>query len=604
MRLSLSESRSPGRREELRRAVEDHVGSLIGNELSGAVRSQVPPKRSSLSDVHRSSRVLGMLLATVTALVAAPATALAATAAAPPPEFGTSWDNPRTAGPPVPVPDTKHCSVLLVDHAFRDYSVYTNDFRPPPKCSPRWSKVVLRMDGVVAGRQFDRLGWLDVGGVRLLTTSTPEPSPAGITWHVEKDVTQLAPLFEEQRQVQMYLGNTVDETYTGVLDIKVWLDFYQPGAGQGPATTADQVLPMTGTHRDDSDLVGSLTVPRNTTRLLADVFATGSGGGCEEFWDTSAPAGTGYSCPDGLPYREVDVSIDGRIAGTALPYAVVYTGGWSNPFLWYNIPAPQAFDIPPLHYDLTPFAAQLDDGLAHDVRLSVVGLPPGQGGWTLSPRFRVWTDPELDVVTGGLTAYDAPDAVLDSTVTGANDAAGSVALQATRAFNATGWLQTSRGLVSTTVQRHLTNDSHHHWTDGEADDVLQATWRDRSSSTVTTPNDKPSVTTQDLRYAKDGTLGFHPHPGIDGAYDVTGDITITYAQDDTASRFGRSVLDRSMSDTFDGQASWIYNVPRDQRHGLASTSEHYRLTGDPDLGCYDHTLAAVNGTFTTDRIGC
>jgi hypothetical protein len=37
---------------------------------------------------------------------------------------------------------------------------------------------------------------------------------------------------------------------------------------------------------------------------------------------------------------------------------------------------------------------------------------------------------------------------------------------------------------------------------------------------------------------------------------------------------------------------------------MASTSEHYRLTGDPELGCYDHTLAAVNGTFTTDRTGC
>jgi hypothetical protein len=551
-------------------------------------------------------RFLAMLAATATAVVMTPlaASAQVPTTGTPPPEFGTTWDSPRTAAPPVPVPDTKHCSVLLVDHGFRDYNVYTNDFRPPTGCASSWSKVVLRMDGAVAGRQFDRLGWLDVGGVRLLTTSTPEPSPAGITWHVEKDVTELAPLFKDPQQVQMYLGNTVDSTYTGVLDVKVWLDFYQPGDGHGPAATADDVLPMSGTHRDDTDLVGNLTVPRNTTRLLADVFATGSGGGCEEFWDTSAPASTGYSCPDGLPYREVDVSIDGQLAGVAAPYPVIYTGGWSNPFLWYNIPSPGAFDIPPLRYDLTPFAGRLVDGRAHEVRLSVVGLPRGQGGWTLAPRFRAWTDPTLDVVTGGLASTSAPAPAVDSTVTGANDDAGSVALHASRRFTASGWLQTSQGRVTTTVDRDLANDSDHHWTDGEADDVLKATWRDRSTSTVTTPNGKPSVTTEDLRYAKDGTLGFHPHPGIDGAYDVTGDITITYGQESTATRFGTGVLDRSMTDTYDGQASWIYNVRRDQRHGMASTSEHYRLTGDPELGCYDHTLAAVNGTFTTDRTGC
>jgi hypothetical protein len=283
---------------------------------------------------------------------------------------------------------------------------------------------------------------------------------------------------------------------------------------------------------------------------------------------------------------------------------VIYTGGWSNPFLWYNIPSPGAFDIPPLRYDLTPFAGELNDGRAHDVRLSVVGLPAGQGGWTLAPRFRLWTDDHLDVVAGALTARTAPDPALDSTVTGTGDQAGSVVLHARREFAATGWLQTSQGRVTTRVERELANDSDHHWTDGEADDVLDATWRDRSTSTVATPNGKPSVATEELRYAKDGVLGFHPHPGIDGAYDVTGDLTITYAQDSTATRFGRTVLDRSLSDTYDGQASWGYNVPRDQRHGMASTSEHYRLTGDPELGCYDHTLAAVNGTFTTDRTGC
>ncbi len=170
----------------------------------------------------------------------------------------------------------------------------------------------MRLEGSVAGRQFDRIGYVDVGDVRMLTLSTPEPSPQGISWHVEKDVTELAPLLGDPQQVQAFIGNVVDSTYTGVIHVAVDLDFYTTGRDAPAATVPDAVLPLAGTSRERTDLDGSLTVPRNSMRLLADVFATGSGGGCEEFWDTSAPASTGYSCPDGLPYREVDVRIARR----------------------------------------------------------------------------------------------------------------------------------------------------------------------------------------------------------------------------------------------------------------------------------------------------
>jgi len=331
---------------------------------------------------HLTATALGALLALTGASGAAsalPSGAPPSGTASPPAEFGTDWDDPRTPEPPVEVPSTRHCTVRVVDEAFDDFDVHSRAYTPPAACAGQWSKVVMRLEGSVAGRQFDRIGYVDVGGVRMLTLSTPEPSPAGIGWHVEKDVTELAPLLRDPQQVQAFIGNVVDSTYTGVIHVTVDLDFYATGRGAPAAHVSDAVLPLAGTSRDGTDLVGSLTVPRNSTRLLADVFATGSGGGCEEFWDTSAPASTGYSCPDGLPYREVDVSIDRQLAGVAAPYPVVYTGGWSIPFLWYTIPSPKAFDIPPLGYDLTPFLGRLDDGRAHDVRLSVVGLPAGQG---------------------------------------------------------------------------------------------------------------------------------------------------------------------------------------------------------------------------------
>lgn len=526
-------------------------------------------------------------------------------AAVPPAEFGSDWDDPRTPEPPVSVPATRHCTVRVVDDAFDDFDVHTREYTPPTGCAGPWSKVVMRLEGSVAGRQFDRLGHVDVGGVRMLTLSTPEPSVDGIRWHVEKDVTDLAPLLSGPEQVQAYIGNVVDSTYTGVIHVTVDLDFYTTGRGAPAAQTSDAVVPLTGTSREGADLVGSLAVPRNSTRLLADVFATGSGGGCEEFWDTSAPATTGYSCPDGLPYREVDVRIDGQLAGIAAPYPVVYTGGWSNPFLWYAIPSPKAFDIPPLGYDLTPFLARLNDGRPHDVRLSVVGLPAGQGGWTLAPRFRIWRDAGRSVVSGTTVTAYAKEPVINSTVAGTGDKAGHVDLDATRDLRVSGTLSTSRGPVTTTVTRSLGNISRHSWTDDEADDTLTASWTDTQVVATAHGNGTPTVERTEHRWDKDGTLGFHPHPGTDGAYDVTGDLEISWQRATVTTRGGATLSSRTETSSYDGHAAWIYGVPRDQRHATADTSARATVT-ERVLGhratSSDHRLRAVNGTFVTDVV--
>jgi hypothetical protein len=527
-------------------------------------------------------------------------------AATPPQEFGTDWDDPRTPEPSVPVPATHHCTVRVVDDAFDDFDVHAKAYRPPVGCAGPWSKVVMRLEGSVAGRQFDRIGYVDVGGVRMLTLSTPEPSVDGIHWHVEKDVTDLAPLLADPQQVQAFIGNVVDGTYTGVIHVTVDLDFSTTGRGAPAARTSDAVVPLTDTARDGSDLVGSLTVPRNSTRLLADVFATGSGGGCEEFWDTSAPASTGYSCPDGLPYREVDVHIDGQLAGIAAPYPVVYTGGWSNPFLWYTIPSPKAFDIPPLGYDLTPYLARLNDGRPHDVRISVVGLPAGQGGWTLAPRFRIWRDAARSVVSGTTGTAYASDPVVDSSVSGAGDRAGHVDLDARRELRVTGTLSTSRGPVTTTVTRTLSNTSRHSWTDDEADDTLTASWTDTQVVATGHGRGAPTLERTEQRWDKDGVLGFHPRSDVAGAYDVTGDLAITWSRDESLTRGGAHLSSRSETSSYEGQASWIYGVPRDQRHATADTRARAILSekvlGRPATS-WEHRLRAVNGTFVTDAVG-
>lgn len=238
---------------------------------------------------HRITGLLGAIaLAAGTLAAAGPAHGLPR-ADPPSAEFGTDWHDPLTAAPPVARPATRSCQVGLAEAQFRDFTPYRGDYAPPTDCGAAdWAAVVLRLEGKVKGRQYDRLDHLSLGGVEILRTSTPQPSPDGITWAVEKDVTRYRDALARPQPVEMLIGNVVNETYTGVIDVKVTLTFYA-AEGRTPAPdTPDRVLPLT---------TPTVTTPRNTERLLAEVYATG--GGCEEYWYMTTPAGAPYSWSTG-----------------------------------------------------------------------------------------------------------------------------------------------------------------------------------------------------------------------------------------------------------------------------------------------------------------
>ncbi|MEV6103203.1 peptide-N4-asparagine amidase [Streptomyces sp. NPDC051940] len=515
----------------------------------------------------------------------------AAAATAPPAEFGTDWHDPVTAAPPVDRPSGRSCTVTLAEAQFRNFTPYKGTYTPPADCGSDWSKVVLRMDGKVKGRQYDRLGYLTVGGVEVFKTSTPEPSADGIEWSVEKDVTRYAATFAGPQPVEMLIGNVVNETYTGVLDVKVTLTFY---AGQ-KADAPDRVLTLAGARNEGTTYSGDLTTPRNSERIVAEVYATGSGGGCEEFWYTTVPDAHPYSCKasDG-PYREVQIRVDGELAGIAAPYPHIYTGGWSNPFLWYVIPAPRAFDIQPVRYDLTPFAGLLNDGRPHRVEVSVLGVPQGQSGWSLPTNVLVWQDAGSSVVTGGLTAHrTAQPEVSDEFTSG--DPELTLEAKGSHALTVSGYVDTSHGRVSTTVDRTLWNASDHTWTEGENYDELSALWRDTEKVTVAAGG-RTTVTSTARTYSMDGTIT------VDSADRLRTVMELADRAATSVVRDGVTVSSSRLDDTYDGDASWTLGVPREERHAVGTSREHYRLTGTD--GCYDRVVATVQGFLTEDRAGC
>ncbi|MCW7941526.1 peptide-N4-asparagine amidase A [Streptomyces hygroscopicus] len=537
----------------------------------------------------------GPASAEISASAMAPASAKAPAGASPvtvtpPAEFGSDWHDPLTAAPPVTRPDSPSCQVTLAEAQFRDFTPYRGTYSPPNGCGDRWSKVVLRLEGKVRGRQFDRLGYLHVGGVEILRTSTPEPSPDGIEWSVEKDVTRYSDTFRHSRDVEMLIGNVVDGTYTGVIDVKVTLTFYRGGPERTPAPAGsstripDRVLTLHD---------GTLTTPRNSERLVAEVYATGSGGGCEEDWYLTVPDSVPYSCKAaGGPYREVQISVDGQLAGIAAPFPTVWTGGWSNPFLWYVIPGPRAFDVKPIEYDLTPFAGILDDGRPHRVEVSVAGVPAGQTGWSTPVNVLVWQDAKSVGVTGRLTAHRAGSLANSTVYTPGSQ--NRLNAEGGHRLTVTGYVDTSHGRVTTTVSRTLANSSLHRWTDGENTDGLEATWTDDES--VTVDGLGPVRTSRTHRtYTMAGTTTL----GADNR------LRTVLALGDRAAvietRDGRRTAWSRLDDTYTGDAAYTANAPRDQRHAVGTTSERYRLYGSD--GCYDRRLTTVQGVLTEDRSG-
>ena len=551
----------------------------------------------------------------VLVLCASTGTALCAQKA--PERFGNDHDDPRTAHPS-PVPEgMQACTVEVLRHGFASFDPARARIDAAKRCPGPWHRIVLRLDGAVKGRQYDRIGHFEVGGVTVFRTSSPEPSREGIRWRVEKDVTAYAPLFARPQEAQMHLGNVVDGTYTGIFDVKLSLLFFRADASHPAARTADLVAPLEGLHEEGADTVGRIAIPGNSERLLAEVYATGSGGGCEEFWYYAVPL-DGYWChnPQG-PYREVQVLLDGRLAGIAAPYPHIYTGGWSNPLLWYTIPAPRAFDIQPIRYDLTPFIGLLNDGKPHEIRLHVDGVPEGREGWKLLPNLQVWRDAGVQRTRARLLDHDAGEAAHDMRLDAALADDRSLHFLGGRTFRARGTVRGSKGEVETTVERTLDADVHHRWgSNDDNDDRMLADWRDR---TVVTRKGEAGVESETVehRFGFDGGIGQVPleggtagRPGekgdatekTDPKVRLTTDIRIHDDVRTMIARDGEPRSTRRTRDRFAGTASYNRGVPREARDAVADTRQSYRV--EQDGRCWQRVVASRNGSFVADRSGC
>ena len=96
------------------------------------------------------------------------------------------------------------------------------------------------------------------------------------------------------------------------------------------------------------------------------------------------------------------MTLDGQPAGVVPVYPWIFTGG-IDPYLWVPIPGVNTLNFEPYRIDLTPFAAQLDDGNPHTIAVSVFN---DDNYFATSAALLIYEDHGSSQVTGGLSATE------------------------------------------------------------------------------------------------------------------------------------------------------------------------------------------------------
>jgi hypothetical protein len=254
-----------------------------------------------------------------------------------------------------------------------------------------------------------------LGDIEVFRTSTAEPTANGIVWTYKKDMSSLMVLWKAPQKLIFDLGNLVDDTYTGSFNTTLSATFSQV---LDTGTFADIILPISSQQSSidrpsafsiPSDVAQTIQmIPWNTSRAIVSIAACGQA--TEEFWYSNALSSLTDTFSEstgslyGLsPFREIQLLIDGELAGVAWPFPTIFTGGVA-PGLWRPIVGIDAFDLAESQIDITPFLTFLLDGTPHDFEIRVVGLDDdGQGHARLSDTVGSYW-----VVTGKIFLFAGP----------------------------------------------------------------------------------------------------------------------------------------------------------------------------------------------------
>ena len=332
-----------------------------------------------------------------------------------------------------------------------------------------------------------------LGDVEVWRTSTAEPtSPPGIRWVYLKDMTSYLSLWKQPQKLIFDLGNLINDKYTGPFNTTLTATFFRADVATNQAPPSDIIIPITarrsGAATDpvsrftlpDDNATNTVGFPRNANRAVFSVSANGQAS--EEFWwsnvlesDAFTFNKTAGQFPALSPFREVQVYIDGRLAGVQWPYPVIFTGG-IVPSLHRPVVGIDVFDLREQEIDITPWLPLLCDGAPHTFTIQVAGLLDDgkstavltrrvDSNWVVTGKIFVWLDAAGSVTTGSPPAVSGERPTISITrVVGRNASGGNETLDFTatvaRAFSVQGFVKTQNKSAAATWAQSLTYSNH------------------------------------------------------------------------------------------------------------------------------------------------
>ncbi|CAG8898377.1 unnamed protein product [Penicillium egyptiacum] len=303
--------------------------------------------------------------------------------------------------------DNCDVEILLMDHVFgssygepfvgrrsrmllllvSNLATYVGDYEPP-NCD--FDTVRINLTVTSRGKQFDRLALMYLGDNEVFRTSTAEPTANGIVWTYVKEMSQYNSLWKSPQKLIFDLGNIINDVYTGSFNATLTAHFSE---GQN-VKTADMVFPISA-KKSASNSSSAFQLPTDNTTVMYVIPAAASraivsisacGQSEEEFWwsnvfseDTRDFESTVGGLYGYTPFREVQLYIDGILAGLVWPFPIIFTGGVA-PGFWRPVVGTDAFDLRQPEIDISPFLPMVQDGKQHSFEIRVTGLNASADG--------------------------------------------------------------------------------------------------------------------------------------------------------------------------------------------------------------------------------
>jgi hypothetical protein len=509
-------------------------------------------------------------------------------------------------------------------------------YTPPAACPGPWAKVLLKLDVAGARNKAAANMRLEMDGVTVFW-GAPQEHDGIAAWHLERDLTDYAAWLHAPRNVESHTDLDAHSPYGDPLPLTgiARLVFYPATAAIPAQHVPDVVRPVPA--------VGSLTLPRNIERAYLDVYAGALDRGIDaaRAWYSCVPTSVATKWPAllspygigdtplsvfqinsqgcrGGSFREVQVRIDGQLAGIAplfpwLPSDINlrFPDTVDNP-----APSVQALDLMPYRVDLTPFAAWLNDGLPHAIRISVAGSDDKWMPFATAGQLLLYRDHGKAHLGGALTlntlaSTPAPLTVENTLVRSGEVLQGGLTTVKDRSFVIQGYVDTSHGRIHSTVSAtvHFANVQQL-----RVDGLTYPAWHGyRQQLHLTSTADRVSrrwLGTRVLNEDRDSVcyplaLDYHGIGGIfetdEGDHSYLARASLVVRQERRLARSnyrpGVARYSTTLDDLFTGSHARVAGTDSNWR------SARRYLFKDNAGSCYSAALNTANGAVTTSTLG-